>query len=99
MAAFGGRLHHLLGNQIHVSATAQAIAGNGRPDAGVPESIDKTKDCAFMAYAGFAKELPQESERIKSSDLQKMSSLTEEWVDRQVILVTPVKICLHFRYS
>jgi len=39
-----------------------------------------------MAYAGFAKELPQESERIKSSDLQKMSSLTEEWVDRQVIL-------------
>jgi len=81
-------MDHLLGNRIYVSATAQVLAGNGRLDAGVHESIDKSKDCAFMAYAGFAKELPQDSERIKTSDLQKMSSLTEDWVDRQIILTS-----------
>jgi len=48
--------------------------------------MDKRKECAFMAYAGFANELPPESERIKTSVLQKMSSFTEVWVDRQVIL-------------
>ena len=41
-----------------------------------------------MAYAGFANELPPESEGIKRSVLQKMTSFTQIWVDRQVILTS-----------
>ncbi len=39
-----------------------------------------------MAYAGFANELPPVSEGFKRSVLQKMTSFTQVWVDRQVIL-------------
>jgi hypothetical protein len=57
--------------------------------AGVTQlSIDNIKECAFMAYAGFANELPPESEGIKRSVLQKMTSFTQIWVDRQVILTS-----------
>ncbi len=39
-----------------------------------------------MAYARFADENPPDSERIKSSVVQKMTSVSEVWVDRETVL-------------
>ena len=39
-----------------------------------------------MAYARFAEELPPDSDRIKSSVVQKMTSVSEVWVDREMVL-------------
>lgn len=63
------------------------MPGNDRLEPGVTQlSIDNNKECAFMVYAGF--ELPPGSEGIKRSVLQKMTSFTQVWVDRQVILTS-----------